>query len=212
MNKLLFALLLALTGVGSLLSCHKNKPENAQSWGFHSPDYFPPTVYDMDSKQSYALFVLGRELFYEDSLSSTNAVNCGTCHHPTHAFSAHNTALTEGVNGLVGTRNAPAIFNMAWSPVFMWDGRIHDIESMPIAPITNPVEMNESFDHILQKLSGSSTYRNMFLTSSCNGGSYRQPHFTGAGAIHGHDHVHEFEVRPGAAGKSELFGAGAAGL
>lgn len=162
MNRFLFALLLALTGVGSLFSCHKNKPENTQSWGFNPPDYFPPAVYDMESKQSYGLFVLGRELFYEDSLSSTNTVNCGTCHHPTHAFSAHNTALTEGVNGLVGTRNAPAIFNMAWSPVFMWDGRIHDIESMPVAPITNPIEMNENFDHIVQKLSGSTSYKNMF--------------------------------------------------
>ena len=162
-NSLVFKLLITSL-VGSLIvSCKKAKVEPYKPWGFNSPSYFPaPTYTFANNKQTYEKFVLGRALFYETMLSSDQTVSCGTCHANTHGFAGHNTSLSAGVNGLLGTRNSPSIANLAWSTSFMWDGGINHIEIMPVAPLTNPVEMNESFSSILSKLQNSEKYKKLF--------------------------------------------------
>ena len=44
----------------------------------------------------------------------------------------------------------------------MWDGGINHIEVMPIAPLTNPVEMNETLNNLVSKLSASGHYKKLF--------------------------------------------------
>lgn len=152
-----------IAGSFLLFSCKKEKVEPYRKWGFTSPGYFPAPVYNFENNlQSYARFKLGRSLFYDPLLSSDGTVSCATCHAQSHAFAGHNTPLSAGVNGALGTRNSPAIFNMAWSPAFMWDGGINHIEVMPIAPLTNPVEMNETLGNIVFKLQQSDKYRKLF--------------------------------------------------
>lgn len=34
----------------------------------------------------------------------------------------------------------------------MWDGSINHLEMQPLAPMTNPIEMNESIEHVIHKL------------------------------------------------------------
>ena len=156
--------LLAVIAVGSLiLSCKKEQVEPYKKWGFSKPDYFPEPVYNFaNNKQTFQKFTLGRELFYDPFLSSDGTVSCASCHASSHAFAGHNTALSPGVNNLLGTRNSPSIANMAWSPSFMWDGGINHIEVMPIAPLTNPVEMNETLANIVSKLQQSNKYKKLF--------------------------------------------------
>src|SRR5262249_38340087 len=64
---------------------------------------------------------LGRRLFFDPRLSRTNDVSCSTCHQQEHAFSDPK-AVSTGTNGLQGTRNAPALVNLAWQSTFFWDG------------------------------------------------------------------------------------------
>jgi cytochrome c peroxidase len=156
--------LLAVITVGSLIvSCKKEQVEPYKKWGFSKPDYFPEPVYNFENnKQTFQKFTLGRELFYDPFLSSDGTVSCASCHANSHAFAGHNTALSPGVNNLLGTRNSPSIANMAWSPSFMWDGGINHIEVMPIAPLTNPVEMNETLANIVSKLQQSDKYKKLF--------------------------------------------------
>ncbi|MNJ86570.1 Cytochrome c551 peroxidase precursor [compost metagenome] len=156
--------LLVVGAIGSLLfSCQKPKVETFRKWGFYKPDHFPAPAYSFEgNKQSLPKFNLGRELFYEPLLSSDGMVSCATCHAISHAFAGHNTALSAGVNNLFGPRNSPSIANMAWSPSFMWDGGINHIEVMPIAPLTNPVEMNETLANIVSKLQQSDKYKEFF--------------------------------------------------
>ena len=156
--------LLAVIAVSSLIvSCKKAQVEPYKKWGFSKPDYFPEPVYNFENnKQTFQKFILGRELFYEPLLSSDGTVSCASCHANSHAFAGHNTALSPGVNNLLGTRNSPSIANMAWSPYFMWDGGINHIEVMPIAPLTNPVEMNETLINIVVKLQQSDKYKKLF--------------------------------------------------
>ncbi|MFO0321369.1 MAG: cytochrome-c peroxidase [Bacteroidota bacterium] len=107
-------------------------------------------------------FILGRTLFYDPQLSLDNTISCGSCHQQFAAFSHSGHDVSHGINGLLGTRNAPAIQNINWNTTFMHDGGILNIEVMPLAPITNPVEMNESVNNIISKLSNSEKYRALF--------------------------------------------------
>ena len=95
-------------------------------------------------------------------MSSDNSVSCGTCHSQVHGFADHNVNFSSGVNNLKGTRNSPAITNMIWSPAFMWDGGVNHIEVFSVAPITNPVEMNETMSNVISKLNNNSEYKNLF--------------------------------------------------
>lgn len=167
MNKRLFQLpVILLAGSCLLLSCKKARVETYKQWGFRSPDYFPAPAYNFENnKQTYAKFTLGKILFYDPLLSSDGQVSCASCHAQSHAFAGHNTPLSPGVNGLLGTRNSPGIFNLAWSPAFMWDGGINHIEVMPVAPLTNPVEMNETLANIVAKLQQSDKYKKLFKTA-----------------------------------------------
>lgn len=162
-NPIKSKLLIALT-IGSLLaSCNKAEINKAEPWGFKKPSYFPDPVYTFaNNTQNYDRFFLGKTLFYDPILSSDSTISCATCHEQVHAFGPHNTPLSAGVGGVLGTRNSPAVFNLAWSPSFMWDGGINHIEVMPVGPITNPLEMNETMVNVVAKLQNSERYRKLF--------------------------------------------------
>jgi cytochrome c peroxidase len=44
----------------------------------------------------------------------------------------------------------------------MWDGGVNHIEVFSVAPITNPLEMNETMSNVISKLNNSSEYKNLF--------------------------------------------------
>jgi cytochrome c peroxidase len=84
---------------------------------------------------------LGKRLFYDTRLSRTFDVACATCHEQEHAF-AESDIVSSGVEGRRGSRNAPALINLAWSESFFWDGRTPTLEEQAAKPIENPVEMD----------------------------------------------------------------------
>jgi cytochrome c peroxidase len=44
----------------------------------------------------------------------------------------------------------------------MWDGGVNHLEVQPISPITNPIEMNESMAHVIEKLKHNKAYSEEF--------------------------------------------------
>jgi len=131
--------------------------------GLNYPSYFGLPHYNFTSNPLTAKGVqLGRELFYDPILSIDSTISCGSCHSQTHAFADHNGGFSEGVNQAKGNRNAPAIFNLAWNTSFMLDGGINHIEIMPLAPIVNPLEMNETISNVLLKLNRHRDYPTKF--------------------------------------------------
>lgn len=158
-------LFIALLFGSVFTACKKQNPiiEPAKEISFYQPDHFPNPVYPIDEYPvTTAGFELGRELFYSTQLSSDNTISCASCHAQTHQFADHNIALSVGVNGLTGTRNAPAIFNMAWQPYFNWDGGVNHLDMFHLAPITSSVEMNETIPGLLTKLNNSQAWKNKF--------------------------------------------------
>jgi cytochrome c peroxidase len=124
---------------------------------------FPKPFYDFKNNPlSPEIFTLGRKLFYDPILSKDSSISCGTCHQRIAAFAHIDHALSHGINGLIGTRNVPALQNLIFRDAFMWDGGVNNLEVQAINPITNPLEMDEKLDHVLVKLQRNAEYVKLF--------------------------------------------------
>lgn len=148
----------------SLTSGPKNKKANKDSIiNFTYPSHFPEPEYDFSKNPLTKKGIeLGRMLFYDPILSSDSTIACASCHQPFAAFSHMQHPLSHGVKRNLGDRNTPGIFNLAWSPYFMLDGGIPNLDVLALKPITNPVEMNEKLENVLAKLNSSKVYRSKF--------------------------------------------------
>ncbi|MDP5171648.1 MAG: cytochrome-c peroxidase [Bacteroidia bacterium] len=127
------------------------------------PAYFPEPVYDFSRNELRSETIeLGRALFYDPILSQDLTISCASCHSPYNAFAHTDHDLSHGIHDQIGTRNAPALFNLAWQSTFMWDGAINHLDMQALAPISHPGEMGENIQHIVQKLQESERYPPLF--------------------------------------------------
>ncbi len=158
MNKIILIFILVV----SIYSC-KREDCNDAIISFNQPATFPPPVYTFQNNElTQSGFELGRKLFYDPILSKDNTISCGSCHQQVVAFAHGEHKLSHGIKGLLGTRNSPALFNIAWQNAFFWDGGSNSIEVQPVGPITNPVEMDETISNVISKLQSTSYYPSMF--------------------------------------------------
>jgi cytochrome c peroxidase len=131
--------------------------------GFQKPANFPEPAYHFETNEiTEAKFELGRKLFYEPRFSRDNTVSCGTCHIQSAGFTHHGHDVSHGIDDRLGKRNSPPIMNMAWNKTFFWDGGVFDLDLQPIVPITNPVEMDETVNNVIQKLNNHPDYPGLF--------------------------------------------------
>jgi len=107
-------------------------------------------------------FQLGRRLFYDGRLSKDGNFACATCHQQFAAFATYDHDFSHGFNNSFTTRNAPGLFNLAWSPLLQWDGGVNHIEVQPLAPLTAHNEMAENIDSVLRKLRKDTSYTRLF--------------------------------------------------
>lgn len=165
-----FSLLVFASGLlGTLVltatSCRRDVDSllNSEIPGVQIPSNFPVPIYGLDQNPpTQAAVELGRTLFYDPQLSRTGKIACGSCHEQSSAFANAGKSLSEGVDRQLGTRNVPALQNLRWKPNFFADGGPKHIETMPMAPIANPLEMDESIDNILRKLNADASYQRRF--------------------------------------------------
>lgn len=127
------------------------------------PKSFPEPFYTFkDNKLTPDVFLLGRELFYDEILSKDNTVSCASCHQRIAAFAHIDHTLSHGIYGRIGNRNIPSIQNLIWNTSFMWDGGINHLEVQPIGPITNSLEMDETLEGVILKLRKSEKFKPLF--------------------------------------------------
>lgn len=106
---------------------------------------------------------LGRMLFYETQLSKDNSISCGSCHIQQDGFSDP-AQFSAGVDGSLGKRQAMPIFNMLWhTNEFFWDGRAHLLRDQSLLPIQDELEMKETLENVVAKLSATSEYPAQFM-------------------------------------------------
>lgn len=147
-------------------SCSNNSEEFQtinEPLEFVVPSNFPVPIYDLESNPPTKLgFELGKKLFYDGRLSANGFISCGFCHEQRTAFTHHGHQFSHGIDDLEGTRNTPAIQNVAFMNEFTWDGATSHLDLFPIIPITNEVEMGETLSNVLTKLKSDTEYQNLF--------------------------------------------------
>lgn len=121
----------------------------------------PPLQLPSDNPATTETIALGRKLFYDPKLSINNTISCASCHNPFLGFT-DGQKISKGVEGKIGTRNAPTILNAAYMPAQFWDGRAASLEEQADGPIINPVEMNLPHDLCVSKLNADASYRTDF--------------------------------------------------
>jgi len=130
---------------------------------FYVPDNWPKPAYDFIKNPLSAEKVrLGRILFYDPVLSRNNMISCASCHSPYNAFTHIDHTLSHGIDDRIGTRNSPALMNLAWYRTFMWDGAVNHLDMQALAPISHPDEMGSSLDSVVVRLKARKRYRSLF--------------------------------------------------
>lgn len=143
------------TGIAlGVLAVHNARAEPA---GWPAPHYRFE-----NNAPTLARVELGRRLFYDPRLSADGRVACASCHQQSAAFAHARHRFSHGIGDRIGTRNAPALFNVAWQPDFMWDGAVNHLEHQPLAPLTNPVEMGATLPDTLARLRADPDYPSRF--------------------------------------------------
>jgi cytochrome c peroxidase len=141
---------------------------------FETPQDWPQPFYDFKKNPlKKEKILLGRVLFYDNALSQNNSISCASCHSPYSAFTHIDHALSHGIFDRIGTRNSPALMNLAWQKAFMWDGSVNHLDMQALAPITHTAEMNFSMDSLVLRLQSNSTYNFLFQQA------YGDPSVTG---------------------------------
>ncbi|MBK7862047.1 MAG: hypothetical protein IPJ65_26190 [Archangiaceae bacterium] len=88
-----------------------------------------------------AAAALGRQLFFDPSLSPSGTISCASCHDPAKHF-ADGRPTSQGAG--VGSRNAPSLLLAAHRRWQFWDGRADSLWSQALGPFENPVEFGSS--------------------------------------------------------------------
>ena len=110
---------------------------------------------------------LGKMLYFDPRLSVNNTVSCQGCHDISAASKrptgTDNIAVSIGVFGRKGNRNAPTVWNSSVRQSLFWDGRAKSLEEQAFGPILNHVEMGMAdMKSLEQKLSAIKGYRSAF--------------------------------------------------
>jgi len=111
---------------------------------------------------------LGFELFHDARLSRSGTVSCSSCHTGMMG-GADGSRVSVGIDGLLGTRNSPTVFNSAFNFRQFWDGRAFDLDSQSLGPISNPVEMGHDLEAVLQSLATIPHYAEQFASIYSDG-------------------------------------------
>jgi cytochrome c peroxidase len=137
---------------------------NATPYRFTISKFFPRPDLPRDNPLTVEGVSLGSELFFDRRLSADNSESCATCHQPRLGFS-ENRRFSSGIGGEVGTRNSMPLENLAWKKEFFWDGRAASLREQVLQPIQNPIEMHESLEYLMKKLSTDTNYHRLFANA-----------------------------------------------
>lgn len=154
---------------GPLSSCELNAVSyNPTSYTVISPPGFPPMEHPAENPITEEGIELGRYLFYDPILSRDSTISCASCHDIKKAFT-DGLAKSVGIDNRVARRSSMSLINVGYNWVktrehnFMWDGRFATLEEQILeGPIEDPLEMDNTWENVENKLRQHPTYPKMF--------------------------------------------------
>ena len=163
---IIFSILFTIIGV--MVGCKDNDTVEPDTVNHDTTPYllmygsFPTPTIAADNQLTLQGVKLGRMLFYEKRLSGDGTQACASCHLQEFAFT-DTAKFSTGIRGNQGGRQAMTVFNMAWhGNEFLWDGSAHLLRDQALLPIQDELEMDETLENVVAKLSESQTYKDQF--------------------------------------------------
>ncbi len=104
---------------------------------------------------------LGAKLFADPRLSGAGRHSCASCHQPERAFT-DGRRQARALTGAPLRRNTPALWNLAWSRQFFWDGRAPSLEAQVRMPIEAADEMGGDWPVVLRRLGADAALADQF--------------------------------------------------
>ena len=131
-----------------------------------TPEGFDPVIWSAfvpeDNALTHQRVALGKKLYFDKRLSADGTVSCATCHDVTRGFTDQ-LAVSRGIGGQLGKRNAPTTLNTVLLQTLFWDGRSPTLDHQARQPILNPVEMAMADEAAAMKaISDDPEYQKMF--------------------------------------------------
>jgi cytochrome c peroxidase len=126
-----------------------------------TPLGLPPLPRPVASHASPESVMLGRQLFFDRSLSSDGSISCSSCHDPERAF-ADERRVAKGVRERIGHRNTPSLLNSGYRPFLFWEGRVRTLEDQVAHALHGWAEMNTHTEEALKRVRANPSYRASF--------------------------------------------------
>lgn len=106
---------------------------------------------------------LGKRLFFDPILSQDRTVSCSSCHDPAHAFSdPTGQAVSPGVQGRLGRRNAMSLINVGDRHALTWSGASPSLETQAMIPLGDHAELNMTPEEVTARLKADPGYVQAF--------------------------------------------------
>jgi len=141
-----------------ILACSApNKKSSNRDYQLALPAHFPAPNIPANNPLKQEAIILGKKLFFDPILSRDSSIACNSCHLPELAFS-DSVAISLGVGGNLGFRNAPTLMNLAWLEVVHKDGGVRKLDIQAMTPIEDEFEMDISILKVAKRLNQQPTY------------------------------------------------------
>jgi len=153
---------IAISLVVGFFACHDEPvaPAPREDFVFVIPDGFPVPSFPDDNHFTPERWALGRKLFFDKSLSRDSTLSCASCHRPELAFSDQ-VPVSPGVDGRLGTRNAPSLANVVYHPYFTREGGLPTLEMQVFVPLQEQHELDLEIALAGERLAQDPTYQQM---------------------------------------------------
>jgi cytochrome c peroxidase len=136
-------------------------PTAALKAKFKRPAFVPQPA---ENPATPARIALGLRLFGDKRLSATGTVACASCHDPRLSF-GDGEAVGKGVTGKPLARHTPTLWNVAFSPLLLWDGRASSLEAQVRFPVEHPDEMGSTLEAAARRLAADASYVSAFAAA-----------------------------------------------
>ena len=123
---------------------------------------WPQMEYPTDNEPDTKKIALGERLFFDPIVSIDSSISCGSCHKEVYGF-ADDVAISPGVEGRLGKRNSPSLWNVGYQPYFMREGGVPTLEMQVLVPVQEHSEMAFNMVLLAQCLNANTDYKNDFL-------------------------------------------------
>ncbi len=115
------------------------------------------------STEDEAKVALGERLFFDTKLSADGSLSCASCHDIYNGAGNDGRKTAVGINGHIGRRNTPTVWNTAYQSRLFWDGRAASLEEQALGPLLNPIEMGmPSAEAVVDRVVAQERYKDDF--------------------------------------------------